>query len=381
MVHMQQTVMLDLNEIEPRKKQNRQTFDQEKLQELSDSIKEQGVLQPILVRRKGRQKYEIIAGERRYRASRMAGLTKIPAIVKDSDETGTMVDSFLENAQREDLTPAEKEDALIALWKTRSFKTPKELDKKLGYANGYSGSIIEAREFREKHEIPSSITTTTIVSTKGLSEVTRKRLLLKVSKDEGKFGQVRTVREIKGIIEEAPEKIADRLLDNEIAIDDARKAVDLYNSTNNSELKPLATAIEEGKIDTVSAEKTLRIYDDLKNKGINLDPAMIKKDVEEVKRQTTLDTVHEKLMTQARLEVLSGRKKGVDMKIVDTGDSFLREVGDVAWRIQSWGIPNLMVVGSERWKIATKYFQEIDRKIHFLLGNVRDMKPVGDDAN
>ncbi|HKW04549.1 MAG TPA: ParB/RepB/Spo0J family partition protein, partial [Nitrososphaerales archaeon] len=194
---MQQTVMIELNEIEPRKKQSRQAFDQEKLQELSDSIKEQGVLQPILVRRNGQQKYEIIAGERRYRASKMAGLTKIPAIVKEADDTGTMVDSFLENAQREDLTPAEKEDALIALWKTGSFKTPKDLDKKLGYATGYSGSIIEARAFREKNDIPTSITTTTIVSTKGLPEITRKRLLLKVSKDQGKFGQVRTVREIK----------------------------------------------------------------------------------------------------------------------------------------------------------------------------------------
>ena len=351
---MQQTVMIELDEIEPRKRQSRQAFDQEKLQELSDSIKEQGVLQPILVRRNGQQKYEIIAGERRYRASKMAGLTKIPAIVKEADDTGTMVDSFLENAQREDLTPAEKEDALIALWNTGSFKTPKDLDNKLGYATGYSGSIIEARAFREKNDVPTSITTTTIVSTKGLPELTRKRLLLKVSKDQGKFGQVRTVREIKSVLEGAPEKIADQLLDDRITVDDARKAVELYKSSDSNEFKPLASAIAEGKVDVVSAEKTLRIYEDLKQKGIPLNPEIIERDIEEVVRQTALDAVHEKQMTQTRLDVLSGRKKTIDFK--HWAEGLEKDAPSVQWA--NWYKWNL--IRGEKYDFFTTHYSQKD---------------------
>src|SRR2546428_1790152 len=76
----------------------------------------------------GPKKYEIIAGERRFRACRLIGLSKIPAIVKSSDETASMIGSFLENAQREDLSPAEKENALIALWRTGRFNASKDLE-------------------------------------------------------------------------------------------------------------------------------------------------------------------------------------------------------------------------------------------------------------
>ena len=196
---MVDTVLLDLESIEPSKKQSRTNFDPERLQELANSIREQGVLQPILVAKKGNARYEIIAGERRFRACKMIGLTKIPAIVKDFDETASMIDSFLENAQREDLSPGEKENALIALWRTGKFSTPKDLDRALGYSSGYCAGIIEAREFREKHSIPPSITTTTIVSTRGLPDDLRHRIILKVMKDEGRFGQVRTAPVITAV--------------------------------------------------------------------------------------------------------------------------------------------------------------------------------------
>ena len=76
---------LNINEIEPNKAQARKYFDDEAIEELSNSIKEYGVIQPIIVSKKG-SFYEIIAGERRWRASKKAGLTEIPAIVRDDDE-------------------------------------------------------------------------------------------------------------------------------------------------------------------------------------------------------------------------------------------------------------------------------------------------------
>ena len=366
---MPEIVLLNLDSVVPNKRQSRAIFDPEKLQELANSIKEQGVLQPILVRRKGENNYEIIAGERRYRACKMVGLDRIPAIIKNADEMGSMIDSFLENAQREDLTPLEKENAIIDLWRTGKFESPRELDRALGYGLGYCGSIIEARAFREKYGIPPSITTSTIVSTKGLADDIRKRLLQRVGKDEGKFGQVRTVRELKGIIERAPSAIVERVLNEEVDVDEAKRAIDLFNQANNNEtLKPLASAVSEGKVSSDIAEGTLKLYTRLQREGVELDPEKISNDVEEIKRQAALNAVHNKLIEDARVSVLTGQKDSIDFKVQDPGENFVREVSDVAWKVQRWGVPNLMQVGSQRWKIASKYFREIQDKIHVLLG-------------
>jgi len=280
-----------------------------------------------------------------------------------------MIGSFLENAQREDLSSAEKENALISLWRTGGFNTPKDLDKALGYTSGYSGSIIEAREFREKYNIPSTLTTTSIISTKGLPEDVRHRLLLRVTKDEGKFGQVRTIRELKAIIDKAPPQIVERIVDGKIDVDEARRVVELYQQIfQNESLKPLASALAIGEVSSGIAEKTIKLYNRLAQDGAKLNPEIIARDLEEIKRQSALDVVHEKLIEQARVEVLTGRKSAIEFKIADPGEGFVREVSDIAWRIQRWGIPNLMESGAERWKIAIKYFREIDSKMHSLLG-------------
>ena len=99
--------MLKVNEIEPNKEQARKIFDEEALDELANSIKEYGVIQPIIVAKKDKY-YEIVAGERRWRASKRAGLTEIPAIVKEDDERRNKEISLIENIQREDLNPIEK---------------------------------------------------------------------------------------------------------------------------------------------------------------------------------------------------------------------------------------------------------------------------------
>jgi len=75
----------------------------EKLQELADSIKAQGVIQPIVVRKIGLGKYEIIAGERRWRASQLAGLQQVPVVIKEIDDRSAMAVALIENIQREDL--------------------------------------------------------------------------------------------------------------------------------------------------------------------------------------------------------------------------------------------------------------------------------------
>ncbi len=97
-----------LSQIEPNRDQPRKDFDEEALKELAESIKKHGLLQPILVRSKIGGGYEIIAGERRWRACRQAGLRTVPVVIRDMDEREVMEVALIENLQREDLNPIEE---------------------------------------------------------------------------------------------------------------------------------------------------------------------------------------------------------------------------------------------------------------------------------
>ena len=107
--------ILKLSMIDPKSDQPRKYFDKEALEELASSIKENGLLQPILVREYGEGRYQIIAGERRFRASKLAELDEIPAIILDRDDRKVAELSLIENIQREDLNPIEEALAFKAL--------------------------------------------------------------------------------------------------------------------------------------------------------------------------------------------------------------------------------------------------------------------------
>ncbi len=101
--------------LQPGQYQPRNIMDQDKLQELADSIEAQGIVQPIVVRKIAGNKYEIIAGERRWRAAQLARLSVVPVLVKDVDDQQTMAMALIENIQREDLNPLEEALALQRL--------------------------------------------------------------------------------------------------------------------------------------------------------------------------------------------------------------------------------------------------------------------------
>lgn len=101
-------VTLALNEIEPNKEQPRKHFSEDSLAELADSIRSHGVLQPLLVRPLSSGRYQLIAGERRWRASRMAGLRELPVVIREMSDSEAMELSLIENLQREDLNPVEE---------------------------------------------------------------------------------------------------------------------------------------------------------------------------------------------------------------------------------------------------------------------------------
>lgn len=106
---------LRISEIEPKSDQPRKYFDTESLTQLSESIAQHGLIQPIVVRESGGGFYQIIAGERRWRAAKMAGLTEIPAIIMQADALKAAELAIIENVQREDLNPYEEADAYATL--------------------------------------------------------------------------------------------------------------------------------------------------------------------------------------------------------------------------------------------------------------------------
>lgn len=109
---------LPISQIESYQNQPRKNFDQVKLQELADSIRQHGVIQPLTVRKLSSGYYQIIAGERRWRAARMAGLEEIPAIIIEADDQKAMELAMIENLQREDLNPIEEAEGFRVLTDT-----------------------------------------------------------------------------------------------------------------------------------------------------------------------------------------------------------------------------------------------------------------------
>ncbi len=112
--------MVNINDIEPNRDQPRKTFTDEALKELSDSIAMHGVIQPLLVRPLSDGGYQLIAGERRWRASRMAGLTEVPVFIKEMTDREAMEFALIENLQREDLNPIEEAEGFKLLMDTYS---------------------------------------------------------------------------------------------------------------------------------------------------------------------------------------------------------------------------------------------------------------------
>lgn len=137
----ERVVLLPVDAIIPNRFQARKSFDQEKIQELSESIKEHGVVQPIVVRDDERGKYELVAGERRWRAARLLGMETIPAIIKDYSIKELTAVSLVENIQRQNLNPMEEAAAYQLLIKEFSL-SQEELAKRLGKSRPFIANTL-----------------------------------------------------------------------------------------------------------------------------------------------------------------------------------------------------------------------------------------------
>ena len=149
-VHSEEKITkLKISLVDPKRDQPRKHFDKEALEQLAESISENGLLQPILVREYGDGRYQIIAGERRFRASKLAGLTEIPAIVLDRDDKKAAQIALIENIQRENLNPIEEALAYKALAEEYDM-TQEELSKKVGKSRSAIANAVRLLDLPEE---------------------------------------------------------------------------------------------------------------------------------------------------------------------------------------------------------------------------------------
>jgi ParB family chromosome partitioning protein len=185
-------VMANIENIKPNPMQPREGFDREKLLEMAETIKTVGLIHPLIVR-EHYAGYQIVAGERRWRACELAKVKQIPVIVKKVEDKRLLLESLIENIHREDLTSVERERAVYEIWKTGEYRTYDELAKALSYDRRTVSAIIEAKEFREKKKVAKEISTTTLRETAVLPPKERAQLIEKIKREEIASRKVRDV--------------------------------------------------------------------------------------------------------------------------------------------------------------------------------------------
>lgn len=141
--------LITINRIKPNIHQPRKQFDKESLQELAASIKNQGIVQPLIARKLPDDTYEIVAGERRYRAAKMTGLTELPVIVREYSDIEAMTIALIENLQREDLNSIDEAEALNKL-KTVHKLSQEELAEKIGKSRSNVANTMRLLALPEK---------------------------------------------------------------------------------------------------------------------------------------------------------------------------------------------------------------------------------------
>ena len=252
-VHSEEKVSkLKISLVDPKRDQPRKYFDKESLEQLASSINENGLLQPILVREYGEGRYQIIAGERRFRASKIAGLSEIPAIVLDRDDKRAAQIALIENIQREDLNPLEEAMAYKALAEEYDM-TQEELSAKVGKSRSAIANSVRLLD------LPDEILT--MVASKELSAGHARTLLGVKDKDtmiilaQKSVEEDLSVRVLEALVKQANKPV-------KVVVDD-EDAVPLVDYFRELEIKVQSHLGRKVKIDGKGRHKTITLsYED-----------------------------------------------------------------------------------------------------------------------
>lgn len=242
---------LKISLVDPKSDQPRKYFDKEALKELSSSIRENGLLQPILVREYGDGgRYQIIAGERRFRACKLAGLTEIPAIVLDRDDRAAAQIALIENIQREDLNPLEEALAYKSL-KEEYDMTQEELSERVGKSRSAIANSIRLLDLPEE--------VLTMVAARELSAGHARTLLgVKDREDMILLAQIAAEQDLSvRQLEEQVKRINKKKKTTEEEVEEEAPVVDYFREMELRIQRQLGRKV---KIEAKGKKKTLTLY-------------------------------------------------------------------------------------------------------------------------
>ncbi len=190
---------IDINDIKPNANQPRKDFNEEKISELADSILEHGIIQPLVLRKSGKG-YEIVAGERRWRAARKAELKKIPCIIRELTDEQNMLLSIIENMQREDLNPIEEAEAIHQMVDTYGL-TQEQVSKSLGKSRPYITNALRLLRLPDEVQLLVTEGQLTAGHARALVTIEDKNKLVSLAKKAAEEGL--SVREMERLANEA----------------------------------------------------------------------------------------------------------------------------------------------------------------------------------
>ena len=232
----QKIIELDINDVKADKDQPRRRFSDESIQELAASIKEFGILQPIIVQ-KNDDLYTIIAGERRYRAAKLAELEKVPAIIKDLKKQEILEIALIENIQREDLSPID--EALAYKTLNEEFNLSQDIiSKKVGKSRSYISSIMRLLNFDDE-------------------------ILALLEQNSLSIGHLKTIMSIENKSDQL--SLAQKMAENNLSVREAEELVRNFLNKPKEGKKPIET---QPRLEQLSLlEQRLNAKISLKSKG------------------------------------------------------------------------------------------------------------------
>jgi hypothetical protein len=298
-----------------------------------------GVIQPILVVERARGRYEIVAGERRWKACKQAGMSTIPAIIMDTQDEGEILEKALaENIMRADLTPIERENAVYELWMRFGAGNPEnkhpkygsmiEISRKFGKHDTWAIRLIESYEARKgiKSASGGNLNTTEVLAIKNLDDKTKNKIAEALA--ENKLPrQTDKINEISTVLKEAPEKarphIVDALTEGVVQIDEVKKIVDVCK--DEKEVKTLLE-IPKSKGKT-ELHKTISIIEQSRKEK---KPVILKEIVKDETREWNWFVSELSCFYDANLK----RLKPSMIKNMD--EKHKREVKSIIQKIEEW---------------------------------------------
>ncbi len=254
---------IDINEIKPNASQPRKNFDEDKLEELAESIDQHGLIQPIVLRA-AKHGYEIVAGERRWRAARMVGLKELPCIVKELTDEENMLLAIIENMQREDLNPIEEAEGLKQMIDTYGL-TQEQVSRAVGKSRPYITNSLRLLKLPEKLRYMTSEGSLSMGHARALAAIKDEKLQIRLAERAVEEGL--SVRQIERMAQESGKSAAKKKPRKTKSADEKRVEMELREKLGTKVSLQRKGARGKIEIEFYNGEEMERLIDLLRSLG------------------------------------------------------------------------------------------------------------------